>query len=210
VPSLPPCRTRKGIDNRWNRPSLSWVGKAAAGPLLGVGVLAIVLVGVTLLTITAGWVICEMFGLPSQGWPYRLACLIAAVGVAGPFLFTEGPVFRIVVPASILSLILLPLASATAMMMINCKTLLGDRMPRGVRRLAWNVGLGMAVAASTVFGLFLLWLKTKDTGYETFEKAFGKKYAEYGEYGGLALVGVLIVAMLIVHFAVPRNPANMN
>ncbi|NQU22939.1 MAG: divalent metal cation transporter, partial [Candidatus Nealsonbacteria bacterium] len=145
----------------------------AAGPLLAVGVLAIVLLGVTLLTITAGWVICEMLGIASQGWPYRAGCLIAAVGVAGPFLCTEGPVFQIVVPASIFSLILLPLASATAMMMINCESLLGDRMPRGVRRVAWNVGLGMAVAASTVFSLLLIWLKTGDASLKHVGNEFG-------------------------------------
>ncbi|NQU25278.1 MAG: hypothetical protein HQ567_28670, partial [Candidatus Nealsonbacteria bacterium] len=88
---------------------------------------------------------------------------------------------------------------ATAMMIINCETLLGDRMPRGVRRAAWNVGLALAVAASTALSLLLIWLKTGNVS----NKAIGN------EFGGLMLAGALVVVMLAVHFVAPRKPTTI-
>lgn len=162
-------------------------GKKLAHWIFGIGVLGMTLSSITLLMLISGFVICEMLGLPPKGWPNRLGCLAATTGVLGPFLWAEHARFWLVVPTSVFCFTLLPFAYLTFVFVMNSKSLLGDQMPRGGRRVAWNVCMGVAASLATAASLYMVWNKAR--------------------YIGLGAVAALALLVVIVHFAFPRNAA---
>lgn len=159
-------------------------GHVVANTVFGVGVVGMALSSITLLMLISGFVICEMLGVPPKGWPNRLGMLAATTGVLGPFWAGEV-LFYLAVPTSVFCMTLLPLAYLTFFFVMNSRSLLGDEMPRGIRRVGWN--LGMAVAASVASGasLYSVWLKAGTIG--------------------LSIVAGFVVLVVVVHFAFPRN-----
>ncbi len=162
-------------------------GRVVADVVFGIGVLGMTVSSITLLMLISGFVICEMLGLPPTGWPNRLGTLAAATGVLGPFLWSGTTRFWLAVPTSVFGMILLPIAYITFFCMMNSKNLLGDQMPRGVRRAVWNLAMGIAVAAAGSASVYMVWVKA----------------------GVFGLVGVaaFLLLVLAVHFAFPRNRA---
>jgi len=53
--------------------------------------------------------------------------------------------------------VLLPIAYFTFLLMMNSKSLLGDSMPTGGRRILWNVLMVFATAAATFVSVWSLW-----------------------------------------------------
>lgn len=162
-------------------------GRVVADVLFGVGVVGMTLSSITLLMLISGFVICEMLGLPPRGWPNRLGALAATTGVLGPFLWANVPRFWIVVPTSVFGMMLLPIAYWTFFFMMNSRGLLGDEMPRGAKRVRWNVAMGVACTVATIASLYSVWLKS-------------------GYYGFIA-VGALLALAGIVHVARPKPQA---
>jgi len=162
-------------------------GDVVANVIFGIGVVGMTLSSITLLMLISGFVICEMLGLPPTGWPNRIGTLAAATGVLGPFLWSGDTRFWLAVPTSVFGMILLPIAYITFFCMMNSKNLLGDEMPRGGRRVAWNTGMGIAVAAAGSASVYMVWVKA--------------------QYYGLAGVGAFLALVLIVHFVFPRSSA---
>ena len=160
-------------------------GSVVANVVFGIGVIGMTLSSITLLMLISGFVICEMFGLPPKGWANRLSCLAAATGVLGPFLWSGTTRFWLAVPTSVFGMILLPIAYLTFFCVMNSKNLLGDEMPRGGRRMAWNLGMGTAVLAAGAASIYMVWVKAG--------------------YYGLAGVAAFLLLVLFVHFAFPRN-----
>ena len=162
-------------------------GKNLANWIFGVGVVGMTLSSITLLMLISGFVICEMLGLPPRGWPNRLGALAATTGVLGPFLWAGEARFWLVVPTSVFCFTLLPFAYLTFVFVMNSKSLLGDQMPRGGRRVAWNVGMGVAAAVATVASIYMVWVKA--------------------HVWGLAAVAAVALLVVFVHFAFPRKAA---
>jgi len=166
-------------------------GRFVADIVFGFGVLAMALSTISLLMLISGFVFCEMFGLPQGGWPHRIGTLVAgAIGATGPFVW-GGASFYLAVPTSVFGLALLPFAYITFVLLMNQRTLLGDNMPKGARRLLWNVLMGSAATIATAASLYVIYKKSNEK--------FGN-----GWYG-LAGVGVLLAIVLIVQFT--RKPA---
>ncbi|MEE8452320.1 MAG: divalent metal cation transporter [Thermoguttaceae bacterium] len=165
-------------------------GDVVADVIFGIGVLGMTLSSITLLMLISGFVICEMLGLPPTGWPNRIGTLAAATGVLGPFLWSGTTRFWLAVPTSVFGMVLLPIAYITFFCMMNSKNLLGDNMPRGGRRVAWNTSMGIAAAAALSASVYMVWVKT--------------------QYYGLAGVGAFLALVLFVHFAFPRKSAASN
>ncbi len=82
---------------------------------------------------------------------------------------------------------LLPIAYCTFFLMMNSKSLMGDNMPRGGKRLKWNLLMGIAAAFATAGCLWSIKLK----GYATV---------------GYPAMGAFVVLALVVHF-VRKKPA---
>jgi len=174
-------------------------GKRLARLIFGIGVVGMTLSSITLLMLISGFVICEMLGLPPKGWPNRLGCLAATTGVLGPFLWAGEARFWLAVPTSVFCFTLLPFAYLTFLFAMNSKSLLGDQMPRGLRRAGWNLGMGVAASVATVAAIYMVWVKM--------EAAFLQRTGwPYGGYVGLGIVGAVVLLILIVHFARPRKP----
>ena len=160
-------------------------GPVVADLVFGIGVLGMTVSSITLLMLISGFVICEMLGLPPTGWPNRLGTLAATTGVLGPFLWSGQARFWLAVPTSVFCFTLLPFAYLTFLFAMNSKSLLGDQMPRGGRRVMWNLGMGVAASVATVASIYMVWVKAS--------------------YWGLAGVAAIATLTVVVHFAFPRN-----
>jgi len=147
--------------------------------LFGLGVLGMTLSTITLLMLISGFVICEIFRLPHTGWPFRIGTLAAATGVLGPFLWGQAS-FWLVVPTSVFGFMLIPIAYLTFSLMMNQRSLLGKEMPRGARRVVWNLFMGTAVVITSTASVWMVWDRA-------------------GVYG-LSAVGLFLLAALVAHF----------
>ena len=157
-------------------------GSIFAQYLFGIGVVGMAISSIIILMLINGFVVCEILGFKPKGWPHRIGAMMPAIGALAPFIWTGGKAqFWLAVPTSVFGMTLIPIAYCTFLLLINQKKLLGDAMPKGGKRVAWN-GL-MAVA--------ILW-----TG-------FGSMYAVWSKahWYGMGLVGVFILLALVVHFA---------
>ena len=133
------------------------VGNRVAYVVFGIGVLGMALSTITLLMLISGFCFCEAFGLPSEGWPHRLGCLLSATGVLGPFLGLSDA--YVAVPTSLFGAMLIPIAYLTFMLMMNSKTILGADRPRGLSRWVWNVLMAVATAAALTGSFAAFWSK---------------------------------------------------
>ncbi len=151
-------------------------GEGVAQYVFGIGVVGMAVSTIIILMLINGFVVCEMLGLPSGGTAHRMGCLLAGlVGASGPFLWGQAK-FWLAVPTSVFGYVLLPIAFATFLMMMNSKRLLGENMPTGGKRLFWNLLMGLALAVTLPSVLWAIWDK-----------------AQYKGLAGLAVFIVLII-----------------
>jgi Mn2+/Fe2+ NRAMP family transporter len=156
-------------------------GNVVAQYLFGIGVVGMAISSIIILMLINGFVICEILGYASRGWPHRIGSLMPAIGALAPFIWTGGKAqFWLAVPTSVFGMTLIPIAYCTFLLLINQRKLLGDAMPKGGKRVAWNVLMAIAI----------LW-----TG-------FGSMYAVWSKahWYGMGLVGAFILLALIVQF----------
>jgi hypothetical protein len=134
-------------------------GRSFANIIFGVGVLGMGMSTIIILMLINGFVVCEIAGLPQGGMPHRFGCLIVGVGALGPFFWKEAAAW-LAVPTSVFGMTLLPIAYFTFFFMMNSESLLGEYMPRGARRLRWNILMGVAASLSAVGALWSVWSKS--------------------------------------------------
>ncbi|MCH7751454.1 MAG: divalent metal cation transporter, partial [Planctomycetes bacterium] len=159
-------------------------GSTVGNVIFGFGVVGMALSTITILMLISGFVLCEMLNLTHTGWPFRLCCLAAALGVLGPFFWTQAA-FKLAVPTSVFGLILLPIAYLTFFLLMNQRDLLGDELPQGKSRVVWNLLMFVAASIATVASLYMVWLKAHEKG--------------------LIAIGILLGAALIVQFTRRRR-----
>jgi len=139
------------------------VGKRVANLVFGVGVLGMAISTITMLMTISGFVICEMIGRKPEGWAFRLSCLAAAVGALGPFFWSKAA-FALAVPTSVFGLILLPVAYLTFFLLMNQKKVLGDHLPKGGKRILWNVLMALSAGIATYASVSMVWIKAGQNG----------------------------------------------
>ena len=133
-----------------------------------------------------GFVICEIFGFESGGWPHRLGAMMPAIGALAPFIWTGGKAqFWLAVPTSVFGMALIPIAYCAFLLVMNQKKLLGENMPRGGKRLTWNVLMVVAIAWTGFGSMYAVWSKS--------------------HWYGVALVMCFILLAVVVHFVRRRN-----
>lgn len=166
-------------------------GSTVANYVFGLGVLGMALSTITILMLISGFCVCEALGLPPTGWPHRLGCLAAATGVLGPFLWQGEARFWLAVPTSVFGMMLLPIAYWTFFLLMNQRSLLGDEMPTGGRRVVWNTLMILAASVATFLCLWAISISPlgPDGPYP------------YGFY----IFGGLIALAVVVHFLRPRE-----
>ncbi len=153
--------------------------------IFGFGVLGMALSTSTLMMLITGQVVCAVFKREESGWLFRVGSLAAAVGALGPFFWSKAA-FYLAIPASVFGFILLPIAYLAFSLLMNQERLLGDAMPRGSRRVTWNVLMGTTLVVVGAASTFMI-------------------YSKAGLVGIAAAVG-LIVAAIVAHFVRRRVP----
>ena len=158
-------------------------GDFVSNYLFGFGVLAMALSTITILMLISGFTFCEIFGFPHGSTYHRIGAMLPAVGVLGPFVWSKTAAY-LAIPTSVFGMALLPIAYVTFLLLMNSKSVLGDDLPKGGKRVLWNVLMIFALALSTVGASWAVWSKS---GWK-----------------GVGFVVALIVAALFVH--VTRKP----
>lgn len=161
-------------------------GDFVANIVFGFGVLAMALSTITILMLISGFTFCEVFGFPQTGMYHRIGCLLPAIGVLGPFVWSGKVAFWLAVPTSVFGMALLPIAYFTFFLLMNNRAVLGDDLPKGGSRIIWNLLMGIACCLATIGAGWSIWAKA---GY-------------YGVGGVVALVGLA----LFVHFTRSKVP----
>jgi len=154
-------------------------GDKVAHYVFGVGVIGMAVSSIIILMLINGFCICEMFNKPSTGWLYRAGCLMPAVGLLGPFIWS-GAAPYLAIPTSVVGFIVIPIAYTTFALLLNQKKLLGDNMPKGIGRWIWNFFMLVGVLAVTIGSVYMA----------------HKKAGWYGIAGIAAFIG----AATVVHF----------
>lgn len=173
--------TRDAFDLSFSLEPL--LGSVFGHIIFGIGVLGMALSSITLMMIISGFVICEVFGRPHTGWEFRLGALLPGLGVLGPF-FWDHAYFWLAIPTSIITLMLLPIAYITFMLMINNKALMGQFMPTGKNRIAWNILMTISVTLISSASLYMLWTR--------------------GGMWGMILLVVFLAAVVLIPRLIPR------
>jgi len=138
-------------------------GKVFSRYFFGLGVLAMAINASTMLMLINGLALCEMLNRPARGWTQRFGCLMVSVGILGPFFWSSAKMW-LAIPTSIFAMVLLPIAYFTFYLLMNQKSLLGDNMPRGVKRLVWNVLMTIAAGLAAFGSIWTLWSKLRWIG----------------------------------------------
>jgi len=163
------------------------VGKRVANLAFGVGVLGMAISTIIMLMTISGFAICEMLNIKSEGWPFRISCLAAAVGALGPFFWSKAA-FALAVPTSVFGLILLPVAYLTFFLLMNQKKLLGEYLPRGRNRVLWNVLMALSAGIAAYASISMVWIKSG--------------------YGGVTAIGLFFGLALAVQLMRSQHPAS--
>lgn len=128
-------------------------GKATAQTIFGIGVLGMGLSTIVILMLINGFTVCEMTGRPDDRRVRRLGAFLPAVtGSIGVFYWQDAAVY-LAVPTSMFGMALLPIAYWTFFCMLNSRSLMGESLPRGGRRILWNVLMLIAAGLAT-FGSY--------------------------------------------------------
>ena len=101
-------------------------------------------------------------------------------------MFWQGDALAyLTIVAGVIGSMLLPIAYVTFFLMMNQESLMGDKMPRGAKRVVWNVLMAFAALAATAAGISAV---IKKAGMP-----------------GLIFVGAFIALVLIVQAARARR-----
>ena len=158
-------------------------GATVSQVVFGLGVVAMAISTIIILMLINGFVFCEMLGVEPRGTFHRIGCYMPALtGIAGPFIWGDSNAKAwLAVPTSMFGMVLLPIAYATFFFMMNSPKILGDRIPQGGKRIAWNLAMGISTLLAT-FGC-----------------VWSIKSSPFATYGFIAL-GAFIGLAIIVHF----------
>jgi hypothetical protein len=135
------------------------MGSGFSKLVFGIGVLGMGLSTIIILMLISGFVICEVFGFPHGGKEHKWGCMLASVGVLGPFIWSGGAKFWLAVPTSTFCMLLLPIAYFTFLFMMNSKKILGSDIPKGNMRAIINILMGIACIGALTAASWSIWNK---------------------------------------------------
>jgi len=142
--------------------------KNVSQTVFGIGVLGMAVSTIIILMLINGFCLSEALGSGLSGPVHKLGSILPGITGALGFLFiwgTEKAGFLLVVPTSVFGMVLLPIAYFTFFFMINNKELLGDSLPKGGKRVALNLAIGLALFASTIGAGWAIWAKAGPKGF---------------------------------------------
>jgi hypothetical protein len=131
-------------------------GEFLAQFVFGLGVLGMGISAATMLMTINGLCLCELLNRPLKGWTQRIGSLIVAPAALSAIFWTR-PAPWLAMPTSVFCIILLPIAYLAFLLLMNQKTMLGENMPQGGKRVLWNVSMVIATGAATLVSIWSLW-----------------------------------------------------
>ncbi|MFK7777538.1 MAG: divalent metal cation transporter, partial [Gimesia sp.] len=156
-------------------------GETVSQLVFGLGVVAMAVSTIIILMLINGFVFCEMLGVAPRGTYHRIGCYMPAItGMIGAFFWKGEAKAWLAVPTSMFGMVLLPIAYLTFFFMMNSPKILGEHMPRGGKRVAWNLAMGISTICAA-FGC-----------------VWSIKSSPFAVYGFSAL-GIFIGLAIIVH-----------
>ena len=141
--------------------------KAVSQTVFGIGVLGMAVSTIIILMLINGFCLTEAMGAKMSGGVHRTGALLPGITGALGFLFLWGnseAKFLLAVPTSIFGMVLLPIAYFTFFCMINSKELMGDALPKGGKRVALNLAMGLALLAASIGAAWSIWSKIQWIG----------------------------------------------
>tara|TARA_B100001741_G_C16525621_1_gene586932 strand:+ start:80 stop:1750 length:1671 start_codon:yes stop_codon:yes gene_type:complete len=156
--------------------------------IFGVGVLGMAISTIIILMLINGFVTTEMFGAEIGGMKHKIGSILPGITGALGFLFlwsNADAKFWLAVPTSVFGMVLLPIAYITFFLMINSKSLMGEAIPKGNKRILLNIAMLVALTAATIGAGWSIWSKI--------------------QWNGVIAVGIFITLVIIVHFTKSKN-----
>ena len=136
--------------------------KAVSQIVFGIGVLGMALSTIIILMLINGFAVTEMLGAEIGGIKHKIGSILPGItGALGSiYLWSNADAkFWLVVPTSVFGMVLLPIAYITFFLMINSKSLMGDALPQGSKRIALNIAMLVALVAATIGAGWSIWSK---------------------------------------------------
>src|SRR5699024_4894046 len=124
--------------------------------IFGIGVLGMALSSISLMMVISGLVLCELVEESYSDRYFRIGILFPSIAVLGIF-FWDQALFWLAIPTSVVTLLILPLAYVAFLLMLNNKAIMGEHMPRGKRRVAWNVLMVLSILLIGATSFYMLW-----------------------------------------------------
>ena len=156
--------------------------------IFGIGVLGMAISTIIILMLINGFVTTEMLGAEIGGMKHKIGSILPGITGALGFLFlwsNADAKFWLAVPTSVFGMVLLPIAYITFFLMINSKSLMGDAIPTGNKRIVLNISMLVALIAATIGAGWSIWSKV--------------------QWIGIVAVGIFIALAVVVHFTKSKN-----
>ena len=141
--------------------------KAVSQSIFGIGVVGMAISTIIILMLINGFCLTEAIGTKMGGVIHRTGAILPGITGALGFLFlwsNADAKFWLAVPTSVFGMVLLPIAYFTFFCMINSKDLMGDALPKGGKRVALNLAMGLALLAASIGAAWSIWSKVKWVG----------------------------------------------
>ncbi|MFK7852091.1 MAG: hypothetical protein AB8D78_14035 [Akkermansiaceae bacterium] len=136
--------------------------------VFGFGVLAMGISTISILMLISGFVACEVTGQSRDGIAFKVGTALASTGVLWPLLWGGDSKAYLAVVTSTFGYVLFPIAFLAFVFMINSKKVLGDQVPTGLKRIAWNVPLMIALVITGAAAGWTGWNKTMKIGENSY------------------------------------------
>ena len=162
--------------------------KVLTQTIFGIGVLGMAISTIIILMLINGFVTTEMLGAEIGGMKHKIGSILPGITGALGFLFlwsNADAKFWLAVPTSVFGMVLLPIAYITFFLMINSKSLMGDAIPTGNKRIVLNISMLVALIAATIGAGWSIWSKV--------------------QWNGIVAVGIFIALAVVVHFTKSKN-----
>ena len=162
--------------------------KVLTQTIFGIGVLGMAISTIIILMLINGFVTTEMLGAEIGGMKHKIGSILPGITGALGFLFlwsNADAKFWLAVPTSVFGMVLLPIAYITFFLMINSKSLMGDAIPTGNKRIVLNISMLVALIAATIGAGWSIWSKV--------------------QWNGILAVGIFIALAVVVHFTKSKN-----
>lgn len=123
------------------------IGLTPARVVFSIGIISMCISTMILEMLICGFVLSEMLGFKLHGWSFRIATMVANIGILGAFYSMP---FWLPVIASSFNVIMMPIAFICFFILQNRTDFLGDAVNKGLRGYIWNVGILLAVLVMAI------------------------------------------------------------